>query len=1541
VGEAVAEAAQARGDEILGVSMAQKSAKQQYGAQGTWGPHAGPPKCRPVLLTTRQPAGSNKPPGLAVGTAPVVVPELTRREQQAMEQPVVRMRHEAVLALESQLKVQFTLIVTDNEVLVNKFATHYRFLSVEKFLRGKSLPDVHVLCCVKALDIPAVAEHCRKVPGLSMQRRVAYFVVKDGNHTEPVGIKIPKELHVFGSDERIWQFTRPDGQDVILPTDGTGALHRVYTEESSKTCVLAALNSSNVLTVKAGINQASITMLLDTGASANFMSGRLAADLDLHIRPDTQGLSMVMANGQSAGITGTVITTVCIGRFRAKVEFLIVDLHDQFDAVLGYTWLRRNCDLHLSKSMLAFRDGSKVTCVRLSPCGKNSGPGSDWRMNNLSHKGRVPGGVRRHGLSSGPTKRSKAKCGVDGHLLTATQLRRVLRKTGAEAFVVYLSMAIKSAAAGGDTSHLVEQLLDEFDDIFQEPPGLPPMRNVAHVAPLIPGSRPPYRRNYRMTEDERAELKLQLTKLLDQGLIRPSVSPFGSPVIFVRKPSGELRLVIDYRAVNALTVRNRYPLPRIDDLLDQLKGSKCFSSLDLKAGYNQIRIHEEDIPKTAITTPVGHFEYLTLPMGMANSPSIFVALMNDVFHGMEEFVLVYLDDILVFSKTPEEHVGHLRQVLERLRKHELYAKRSKCEFNKCTLKFLGHIICAEGTKVDPEKIQALLDWPTPKNATDVRQFMGLANYFRKFILGISMLAKPLTDLTKASTPWGWQEAQQTAFDALKAALCSAPTLQMPDTAKPFTVICDASDFGIGAVLMQDEHPVAYFSKLLNQAQRNYTVTERELLAVVEALKLWRNYLGDHEFLVVTDHSPLTHFATKVNLMGRQARWAEVLAMYKFRWEYRPGRVNVADPLSRNPKLLQEMLNSVTTRSSRQVNDFRSGGQYPVRVPPTNQGSPETTGSRRRAPTSQNPRSTKPLMAQPLTDSPSTTAPARSKDRAGAVPGAVTDATLVGLTDLEKDISKGYTFDPNFADSRKTKQWTKRLGLWFDSAGRVVVPDHSDLRLQVIRAHHANPVSGHQGKARTLELLQRGYWWKGVTRDVGLCIGACHDCQVNKPKAHKPHGQLQPLQIPDRPWSSISVDFVTGLPPMGEQKFDTITVFVDRLTKMVHYVPCREKMSARDFVDIFMANVFRLHGLPLHIVSDRDPRFTSAFWAEVTEALGMKRGFSSAFHPQTDGQTERMNRTMEEMLRHFITPMKGDWVSVLPLLEFAYNNAEHAAIQTTPFRLYTGLNPLHPASSLAEREYKVPAAEQFVTAMTAEMKRAKQCLLDAQTRMKTQADKRRLDISLSVGDQVVLSTKNLKLKGVMPRKLMPRYIGPFNVSARIGKVAYRLDLPEHMKIHNVFHVSLLQPYQPDGSRHPPAPQLIDGELEYAVESITAHRESTVGGAKNRRQRVEFLTCWEGFGREHDSWEPGAMLEDTQALEAYLLRLTRRHEALPTGYELEGQAPARGKRSRSQRPADQVEIISESAADAMEVDEGSPPPPAATLRSASKRVRFSLS
>ena len=450
--------------------------------------------------------------------------------------------------------------------------------------------------------------------------------------------------------------------------------------------------------------------------------------------------------------------------------------------------------------------------------------------------------------------------------------------------------------------HELDAILLKFKAVFHEiPPGLPPDRGVSHTIPLIPGAGTPCRPMYRLSPAELVEVTAQIKQLLALGFIEPSDSPYGSPILFVLKKDNTLRMVIDYRAINRLTQRNAY-MPNTADLYDQLGGSSVFSSLDLASGYHQIRLHPDDIPKTGFRTPLGAYQFRVLPFGLTNAGATFQATMNRIFQPyLNEFVLVYLDDILVFSKTPEEHKKHLALVLELLQSHKLYAKLSKCEFNRSELPFLGHIVGRDGLRVDPQKVSVVTHWSAPRDQKELRSFLGLANYFRRFIPHYSTMAQPLTDLTGLQVQWTWTAEHNVAFERIKAALVNPPVLVLPDFKLPFEIVSDASLHGTGAVLMQDGHPLAYTSKRFGPAERNYTTGEQELLGVITALKEWRCYVegAEHPVTLVTDDHPNTFMATQAMLSRRQARWVEFMERFQYKWEYRKGSDNLADPLSRN------------------------------------------------------------------------------------------------------------------------------------------------------------------------------------------------------------------------------------------------------------------------------------------------------------------------------------------------------------------------------------------------------------------------------------------------------------------------------------------------------------------------------------------------------------------------------------------------------------------------------------------------------------------
>lgn len=1215
---------------------------------------------------------------------------------------------------------------------------------------------------------------------------------------------------------------------------------------SSVVCGKAYVASARVpmMTFQGRVRKWQARILVDSGASRCFIHSKFAQAVGLTCR--TAQRSVILADGSKVPAKAECDVPVRIDGHRCIVTAYVIDLATEFDLILGDTWLSAH------DAVLSYRH-------RL--CHVRQGKG---------YISLVPASVRR---------RAADTSSLD--LLTRSQLGRALRYTlfrnGQEeqaakrdnraallrqAFLVHVrpqpfddgdeqpGEAVPHARPTGPAAlpaHLTREeakLLKEYRDVFNEDIENRPVADFSageHVIELEPGAKPPFRPIFRYSQTELQEIESTVSKLLKAGWIEPTVSPFGAPVLFVPKKDGTLRMCIDYRALNKVTVRNRYPLPRIDQLLDQLSGATVFSSLDLQSGYHLLRIREADVPKTAFRVPCvgpygGSYAYRVLPMGLTNAPATFQNAMNKVFgKHLGRFVCVYLDDILVFSKSRTEHVRHLAIVMDLLRKHRLYCKLSKCSFAQEEVKFLGHIVGKNGVQMDPSKVAVVQAWPQPTTVSELRSFLGLATYFRKFVQGFATLVRPLHLLTKATATWVWTPACEKAFQGVKYALTHAPVLAMPDFKKPFEVICDASLVGIGAVLLQEGRPVAFESRKLIPAEVNYLTTEQELLAVVHALTTWRCFLEGVEFTVVTDHNPLTFFPSQPTLSRRQARWAELLSRYRFKWEYRPGRTNVADPLSRVPTHKDEAHACVAHL-------------FAVELRPRNK------------PAAQPPPA--PLAPKPKRRARS--APARPNPTAEAAEPKPPPPPVMGpLTGDLRAFREAYKSDPWFDDPRNLEGLHKGSnGLWY-KGDKLVIPDVQWIKEGIMYEMHDAPYSGHVGVRKTTKLVQRMYWWPGLTADVDSYVKACHSCQRTKVVQKKPGGLLQPLPIPNEPWESISMDWITSLPPTA-RGHDAILVFVCRLTKMVHIAPTTSKITAQGTAELFAQEVWKHHGLPRDIVSDRDPRLTSHFWQAVMKYLGTKTNMSTAFHPQSDGQTERVNRVLEDMLRHFVDPRQDDWDLLLPTVEFAINNSYHESTKDTPFRLVYGRDPATPLA--LGHKPKVKAAHEWADRMMQGLAEAKKCLQAAQQRQKTYADTRRRPVQFAVGDEVLLSTVNIKFKGALSRKLLPRWVGPYRIVRALGPVAYELELPPTMKIHNVFHVSLLRQFHP-GTRQqkPPAPVVCeeDGEEYYLVDRVIDHRDRSKGKKRVR----EFLVRWKGYGVEDDTWEPEEALTELDALQAY--------------------------------------------------------------------------
>ena len=816
-------------------------------------------------------------------------------------------------------------------------------------------------------------------------------------------------------------------------------------------------------------------------------------------------------------------------------------------------------------------------------------------------------------------------------------------------------------------------------------------------------------------------------------------------------------------------------MPTIDELLDDLGQASWFSKLDLRQGFHQIRMAEEDTHKTAFRTHQGHYEFLVMPFGLCNAPSTFQAAMNDALQPfLHRFVVVFFDDILVYSPDLQSHVSHLESVLSTLADREFLLKHSKCSFAQRQLSYLGHIISSQGVAPDPDKVAAMLEWPQPTCPTTLRGFLGLTGFYRKFVKGYAAIAALLNSLLRKDS-FIWSPEAQHAFHQLQQAMTQTPVLANPNFLLPFTLEIDASGTAMGAVLLQESHPIAYYSKVLCPRLQRASAYVRELHAITSAVRKWRHYLLGNSFIILTDHKSLKDLMSQTIQTPELQTYLSKLLGFDYSIKYKPGPANVvADALSRIVPTEATYL-TLTMPHCLFLQKLRHA-----------------------------------LLQDPQYEQ------------------------------LLRDVREHPTEHPDLTTHQELLL----------RQGQIWIPFATPFTDSLLEEFHSSPLAGHPGVAKTLHRLRQNFDWPRIKTDVRRYVAQCATCQQTKYETKKSAGLLQPLPIPTHVWEDLSLDFVTGLP--SSQGYTTILVVVDRFSKASHFGALPTPHSAYKVATLFLDMVCKHHGFPRSLVSDRDPIFVSKFWRELFRLSGTKLRMSTAYHPQTDGQTEVLNRSLEQYLRAYVHTQPSNWYRFLSLAEWSYNTSLHSAIGMTPFEAVYGKPPPKIADYLRGQSSN-DAVDSLLSTRIQIHDQLTRRLHRAQERMKLTADKHRRDVSFTIGDWVYVRLRPYRQTSIAPTysKLAKRFYGPFQILECIGPVAYKLLLSESSRIHPVFHVSLLK------SHHDPLPA---SPASLPVNSNDNHPvvlpfaildwklDSSVTPPVKR-----VLVQWEGLPPEDASWE----------------------------------------------------------------------------------------
>ena len=997
-------------------------------------------------------------------------------------------------------------------------------------------------------------------------------------------------------------------------------------------------------------------------------------------------------------------------------------------------------------------------------------------------------------------------------------------------------------------------IYEAWKDVFSRnlADNLPNHSEGDHKIQILDGGKLPNHKPRQFSQIELEVARKYVDDMLSKGHIIPSDSAATSPLLIVRKPGGGLRICVDYRDLNEITIKDRYPIPLIQETLAHLAKAKIFTKLDVIAAFNRIRVRSEDEWLTAFTTRWGSYQYKVMPFGLCNAPSTFQRYINNALHDyLDKFCSAYLDDILIWSENIEEHTEHVKKVLQKMREKKLYADLSKCEFHVNEVRFLGMIITTDGIKMDPLKIEAIKNWELPTTVTGVLGFLGLTGYYRRFIKNYSFIALPLTQSTKGKphtkgkiTKIEISKDFIEAFENLKAAFQDNIVLRIFDPDLPTRVKCDSSGWACGGVVEQHAknnkwYPTAFFSKKHTPAESNYDIYDQELMAIVKAFEEFRPELmsinPETPIHVISDHKNLQTFMKSKMLSRRQARWALFLSQFNFKIIYGPGKDNlVADSLSRRKQDLPVDSNDERLTINNQIllkKHNISKGMADIENDSTVNilaiGSENDTTNLLDDPTIDNFK----LCLSEIGDQDEDEAVTRQKNTDEDEPTPNEDLSTEDLIkhSYENDSVTKEIFEILSNDSIRRMpghliksgnrfslgdcQIKGYIDLGIDNRRLYVnnllyIPDDDVLKRRLYSEYHDHPISGHSGYKSTYFAIQKNYYWPYMAREIDRFCKNCSTCRRTKYSRDKKHGFLRPLPIPISRWQHLSIDYIVQLPICirNGASFHNIVVICDRLTKRRHFVPS-ETLGSKELARIFLP-IFAQHGLPQSIVSDRGSNFISKFWRRICKRLGISLKFSTAFHPETDGQTERANQSLEEYLRKYVNYNQDDWIDWLHLAEFQANNTVNATTGMSPFFADTGFHPRTgfeiqdpPQKGLSTNAIQsILNADSIVDHMQNITEQLRINALWMQNQQVENSNQHRSDAPLfKVGDLVYVDTRNWRTERPT-KKLDDKYAGPWKVTRIVpGSKAIEVDLPSDLKndgVFNVFHPNLLRLYIPN-------------------------------------------------------------------------------------------------------------------------------------------------